>query len=106
MSLKNQNRIAFGYNRSILGKIEINKLQAQTVQLIFQLYADGKSMGKITEQFEACGIPSPYNKSKWGKQTLSKILSYERYLGDENYPQIIEKEQFDHVQTIKKSWAK
>lgn len=32
-----------------------------TVKLIYELYADGESMGKTATRLEFCGIPSPYN---------------------------------------------
>ncbi|WP_291643759.1 hypothetical protein [Clostridium sp.] len=41
MDKKVQKRIAFGYNRDFSNKIEINELQAMTVKLIYELYADG-----------------------------------------------------------------
>lgn len=53
------------------------------VKLIYELYADGESMGSISDRLEACSIPLPYNNPKWGNQAISKILSYERYIGDE-----------------------
>ena len=106
MSLKNQKRIAFGYNRNPINKIEINEGQAAAVKLMFELYADGESMGSISARLETCNIPTPYNNPKWGRQAISNILSYERYLGDEDYPRIIEKELFDQVQMIKQSRAK
>jgi len=78
-----QKRIAFGYNRNALNRIEINIPQAMTVKLIFELYADGES-----------------------RQSIAKILSYERYIGNTDYPQIIEKELFQRVQMVKERTAK
>lgn len=55
-------------------------------------------MQAISSKLELCNIPSPYNNAKWGKQAIAKILSYERYVGDDDYPQIIHKELFERVQ--------
>nr|WP_281418708.1 recombinase family protein [Clostridium frigoris] len=77
-----------------------------TVKLIYELYADGESMGSISARFESCSIPSPYNNPKWGKQAISKILSYERYIGDENYPKIIDEELINRVQRVRLEKAK
>lgn len=101
-----QKRIAFGYNRSESNRIIINEPQALTVKLIFELYAKGKSLEKISQQLAACEIPSPYNNPKWGKQALSKILSYERYLGTADYPKIIDQGLYDLVLVIRQSRAK
>ena len=103
MGEKLQKRIIFGYNRNSLNKFEINQAQALTARLLYELYADVESMGAISAKLEACNIPSPYNNSKWGKQAIAKILSYERYVGDEDYPQIIDTELFERVQNVRKS---
>lgn len=104
--MSEQKRIAFGYDRNAINQIVINPPQAQAVRLIFELYADGQSLEKISSQFFACGIPSPYNNPRWGKQALAKILSYERYLGNEDYPKIIEPELFDRVLAVRQSRQK
>lgn len=106
MDKKVQKRIAFGYNRGFSNKIEINELQAMTVKLIYGLYAEGESMGSISTRLETCSIPSPYNNPKWGKQTILKILSYERYMRDGDYPKIIDEELFDKVQSVRLEKAK
>lgn len=90
MNLKSeQKRIAFGYDRAANGEIIINEGQAATVRLIYSYYLDGKSLADIKVILESISIPSPQNKPRWGKQTLSNILSNYHYLGTENYPAII-----------------
>lgn len=90
MNLKSeQKRIAFGYDRAANGEIIINEGQAATVRLIYSYYLDGKSLADIKIILESISIPSPQNKPRWGKQTLSNILSNYHYLGTENYPAII-----------------
>ncbi|MBU3145800.1 recombinase family protein [Clostridium sp. CF012] len=101
MDKKIKKRIAFGYNRGFTNRIEINELQAMAVKLIYELYADGESMGSISSRLEECSVPSPYNNPKWGKQAISKILSYERYIGDEYYAKIIDEDLFKEVQRIR-----
>ena len=106
MSDKIQKRIAFGYNRGPANQIEINDAQAMTLKLIYEYYAEGLSIRAITEKLKSHGIPSPYNNSKWGTQAIANILSYERYIGDVNYPAIIDRDLFDRVQAIRQSRAK
>lgn len=106
MSYENQKRIAFGYNRGPANQIEIHRAQALTVKLLYEYYTEGFSIRKIAEKLELHGIPSPYNKPKWGTQTIANILSYERYVGDDDYPVIIDRELFDRVQEISKSYSK
>ena len=96
-----QKRIAFGYNRGYRNQIELYIGQAAAVKLIYEWYIDGKSIAEIAEILESLNIPSPQNKPKWGKQSLSNIISNPHYLGGEAYIPIIDQELYDEVQTIK-----
>ena len=97
-----QKRIAFGYNRDAHGKIVLHVGQAAAVKLIYQYYLDGFSVARIKEALENMGLPSPLDREKWGKQTIANILSNPHYVGDETYPNIISKEQFEIVQEKKR----
>ncbi len=101
MSDKIQKRIAFGYNRGPANQIEINHAQAMAVKLLYEYYAEGLSLRAIAEKLETHGIPSPYNNPRWGTQAIANILSYERYVGDVDYPAIINQDLFDRVQAIR-----
>jgi hypothetical protein len=101
-----QKRIAFGYNRCTVNKIELHTGQASTVKLIFQMYDEGSSLSRIADVLSSAGIPSPQNKPKWGRQALSNILSNVHYTGDSDYPQIIDNTQFIRVQQLKAAWPK
>jgi site-specific DNA recombinase len=97
-----QKRIAFGYFREGKHSIILHEGQAAAVKLIFEYYSEGRSMAFIQETFENIGIPSPLNNKKWNKQAIANILSNSHYLGDETYPTIISKEQFELAQKMKK----
>ncbi len=104
--MKEQIRIAFGYNRSPSNKIEINEGQAAAINLIYSWYAEGDSIGTIKERLESAMVPSPQNKPKWGKQSLHNILTYDRYVGDEIYPKILDAELYEKVRKVMQSKAK
>jgi site-specific DNA recombinase len=106
MTGKTQRRIAFGYNRGPVNQIEINEAQALTVKLLYEYYAEGLSLRAIAEKLESHGIPSPYNNLKWGTQAIVNILSYERYMGDIDYPAIIDRDLFERVQVTRQSRSK
>ena len=106
MTGKIQKRIAFGYNRGPANQIEINEAQAVTVKFLYEYYTDGVGIRAIAEKLESHGIPSPYNNPKWGAQAIANILSYERYVGDADYPAIIDRDLYDRVQAIRQSRAK
>lgn len=94
---KTQKRVFFGYDRNALGKFVIWEEQADVVRYIFATYACGHSLSFITDELQKIGIPSPTNKPTWGRQIINNILTNEKYLGDGNYPKIIENEIFKQV---------
>jgi hypothetical protein len=101
--MNNQKRISFGYTRNAFNKIVIYREQAEVVKLIFELYAMKQSLSSISKSLEMYHIPSPSNKPVWGRQIISNILSNENYLGNDNYPQIIDQELWNSAQRIKSS---
>ena len=90
--MSNQKRISFGYTRNALKEIVIYKEQAEVVKLIFELYSFGQSLSYISKHLEIYHIPSPSNKTLWGRQIIKNVLSNENYLGNFDYPQIINEE--------------
>ena len=96
-----QKRIAFGYMRLANNQIAIHEGQGAALQLIYTMYAEGKSLSQIKGILEGMNIPSPQNRTAWGKQCLSNLLSNPHYLGTDEYPALISKKQFDLVQGIK-----
>lgn len=96
----NQKRIAFGYDR-FNGLIVVNEGQAAVVKLIYTWYAEGMSLSDIKQALEGMSIPSPQNKSTWGKHSLSNILSNKHYLGSDMYPALIAGELFEVAQAMK-----
>ena len=104
-SCSEQKRIAFGYERDLASQIKSQPVQALAVELIFRAYADGQSIAEIAEMLKSARIPSPRNNLVWGKQTLANILSNPHYIGDKDYPRIVEQELFDTVQSMKANRA-
>ena len=96
-----QKRIAFGYMRLANNQIAIHEGQAAALKLIYAMCAEGKSLAEIKDILEGMSIPSPQNRKNWGKQCLSNLLSNPHYLGTDEYPALISKEQFNLVQGIK-----
>lgn len=94
--LKNRN-IPFGYC-VVNGKYAINESEAEAVRKIFADYISGKSLKAI-----AAKMRIPYNKGKksWNKNMVCRILENQKYIGENNYPQIIEKSDFKQAARIK-----
>lgn len=49
---------------------------------IFERFAAGDSLGKISTVLARMNVLSPTGKDIWSKETISKILNNEKYLGD------------------------
>ena len=75
MTDKTQKRIAFGYNRGPVNKIEINEAQAMTVKLLYEYYAEGLSIRAISDKLESHGIPSPYNNPNPDKPEPKRLTN-------------------------------
>ncbi|MEZ2661483.1 recombinase family protein [Aneurinibacillus aneurinilyticus] len=111
------NRKCYGYKNDIDGSLIIDDAEAKNVQLIFDLYLQGKSIIGIIAELEKLKIKSPTGKEKWSKRTIDVMLSNEKYIGtvrllnsgeseahyvsENNNPAIIKDEVFKAVQIEK-----
>ena len=89
-------RLRYGYTQHDDGEITINQEQATTVNLIYDLYLKGKSLGGIVDVLRERGIPSPTGKPTWVRAAVDNILSNGRYV-----PHIISEDQFWEAQIEK-----
>lgn len=109
------------------GDLEICPEEAEIVRLIFDLYLQGSSILSIIKELESKEILTPSGKKKWCNQSVVKILTNEKYMGnvllkktytdgfpnrkrkknsgekhqylaEQVHPEIISKEMFDAVQ--------
>lgn len=72
----------FGYKRGDDGRLTIDEPDAKIVRRLFKMRASGKSLGAISDWLYEQGIPSPTGKSRWSRETISKLLKNEKYLGN------------------------
>ena len=81
----------FGY-RMTLGEITILPEEAELVRFIFQGYSMGATLGELTKAL--CRQKIPYYEGRtWNKNMVSRILEDSRYIGEKDYPALIEPEQ-------------
>ena len=93
---KNRN-IPFGYC-VINGKYALNTAESQAVQKIFSDYIGGKSLKTIASE-----MTIPYNTAKtvWNKNMVCRVLGNKKYIGENGYPSIIAKHDFEQAAQIK-----
>ena len=74
--------VCFGYKRGDDGRLTIDEPDAEVVRRLFEMRASGKSLGTISDWLYEQGIPSPTGRSRWSRETISKLLKNEKYLGE------------------------
>ena len=60
----------------------IDSAEADTVLFIFHHFMNGDSLGMISDALARKGIVSPTGRATWSRETISKLLANEKYVGD------------------------
>lgn len=94
--LKNRS-IPFGYCM-VNGKYALNAPEVEAVRKIFADYIGGKSLKTIAAEMQ---IPYNMGKAVWNKNMVCRVLENRKYIGENDYPQIITSEDFDMATRIK-----
>lgn len=98
-----KNRILpFGYKVND-GKIIIDDSEAKVVRMAFNEYIYGASYVKIADLLQRSGVRYHANTPAWNKQMISRMLENRKYIGTDEYPQIIDSMTFERAAAIKKS---
>lgn len=66
--------VCYGYKVSHTGELVIDPTEATIVLFIFH--------GKISDALANMGIVSPTGRATWSRETISKLLANEKYIGD------------------------
>lgn len=74
--------VCYGYKVSRAGELVIDPAEADTVLFIFHHFMNGDSLGKISDALARKGITSPTGRATWSRETISKLLANEKYVGD------------------------
>ena len=74
--------VCYGYKVTTEGKFVAYPSEAIIVFHIFERFAAGDSLGKIAASLARMKVKSPTGKDAWTRETISKILSNEKYVGD------------------------
>jgi len=84
------------------GKVIIDEEKIAVIKKIFKDYQNGLSLHSIAKELTATGVLNANNKPNWNHGSVGKILENIKYLGDDFYPLIIDKESFEAVQYKRK----
>ncbi|WP_295751042.1 recombinase family protein [uncultured Oscillibacter sp.] len=91
-------RVCYGYTHDQDGNLIIHEEQAEIVRLIYEMFASGVSLARISAYLEDMGILSPRGKEVWSKETLRKILSNEKYMGTVTLQKTFVENHLEHKQ--------
>lgn len=94
--LKNRS-IPFGYC-VINGEYALNTAESEMVKKIFVDYIGGKSMKTIITEMT---MPYIIGKRTWNKNMIYRLLENKKYIGENGYPQIVTKHEFERAARIK-----
>ena len=71
-----------GYTKNEKGDLVIVPEEAEIVRLVFRLYLEGYSAGKIAKYLEEQKIKTTTGLEKWHDTVVLKMLRNEKYMGD------------------------
>ena len=74
--------VCYGYRITAKDDLMVYPAEAIYVFHIFERFAAGDSLGKISTSLAQMNVLSPTGKDIWSKETISKILKNEKCLGD------------------------
>lgn len=106
--------VALGYTINADKKIIINEQEAQTVRIIFNMYAEGYTYQQIQDELNRQGRKISRGND-FNKSSMNRILSNRRYIGEytcKNVPEVIinpniaivDIETFNRVQSRLNDW--
>lgn len=101
MALKVQRHMPIGYKMTN-GEVAIDVEKAEVIKRIFKDYLKGSSIRKIARELTDIKFPNSNSKPSWSHVSVGNILKNDKYLGDEMYLQIIDKETFNLAQDKRK----
>lgn len=85
--------IPYGYKFEV-GQPVPHPDESQVVQEIFDRYSAGDSLKVIAEDLTHRQIEYSPSKASWDKARIKRILENSRYIGSDEYPALVSKEQF------------
>ena len=74
--------VCYGYKVSRDRRLVVDSAEADTVLFIFRHFMNGDSLGNISDALARKGIASPTGRATWSRETISKLLANEKYVGD------------------------
>lgn len=88
--------ISYGYGIEN-GVVVVIPSEAEIVKEIFSAYLNGKILKEIAIDLSERGVVFFEGRSDWNKNTVVRIIQNSKYIGEKNYPAIIDIDTFEKV---------
>ena len=85
-------KLPFGYEM-VMGEIALKDTEAAIVREIFNQYISGASYNELTEKLNGQNVRYDADKL-WNKNMIARILEDSRYTGQDQYPKVIDAEEY------------
>lgn len=96
--------VAYGYEITD-GKMSVIDSERDIVENIFGMYINGNTLLEISNRLNQSGISYNNDGRSWNKNIIKRILDNKKYLGEEEYPQIIAQDTFNRAAMLKNTKA-
>ncbi len=93
-------RILYGYRKEQFNFYVVPE-EALIVREIFKEYVDGKPLKAIAESLTNRQIVYYKDKTEWTKNAVCRILENKHYIGDSEYPKIIDENVFKNAENLR-----
>ena len=93
-------KYTFGYEMR-KGKIEPVPAEAEVVRMLHERYASGSSYRQLTALLNAGTVPYNEPDKQWNKNMVARILGNVIYIGNKDYPPILDEVLLRKVQEMK-----
>lgn len=84
-------------------KFVVNNAEAKIVAEVFEKYISGLTLKSIADELSKRKIQYYKEKNTWNKNMVARIIENAHYIGDEQYPKIVDEHTYSIAFGIKKS---
>lgn len=100
--MKKKRFIPYGYTVKN-GLTVIDTDEAKIIRGIFDAYLQGDSLKEIADTLTALKVPYTEKTTAWDKARIARIIENARYIGDDEYANIIDEDTYEQALRLKSS---
>ena len=102
--MKKKRYLPFGYQME-RGEITPHPDEGPLVQAIFSKYLERAALSTLAKYASVSGIPYREGAGQWNKTMICRILDNSKYAGNEGFPPLVSKEQWEDAAFLRAAMA-